>query len=254
MTNTNTLEPIAERYQREGYDARHIKSLLTEANRLLRSGSLEAALLIACATTEAGLREAIRKIGVEPSWSDFDELIQAACANGLIKPEDRIVLERGQRLRNTISHGFRPEAISAEDVRALLEITRMIYPSVSDPSSGIGVLSSLKEVTLEHGIRRFPDSVYHARQATIRLEEVVRRFASEISAEWDQTSDRSGHPVIILRLSDSWGAVTATFSPDELKDPSLFRPRFTSMWSDLLAVRSERLRQKLDEPTQDDGE
>ncbi len=81
-------------------------------------------------------------------------------------------------------------------------------------------------------------------QVTERLEEVVRRFSGEVKAEWDRT-DRNGHSLYTLRLSDRADSASASFAPEELRPSHELQIRLYRLWDALLKARSERLLQEL---------
>lgn len=77
-------------------------------------------------------------------------------------------------------------------------------------------------------------------QATKQLEDVVGTSNDSVRAEWDQTSDNHGRPVITLRLTDWTGTVQAQFRPNDLKSPLPLELRLLRLWGDLLQIRSHR--------------
>jgi len=66
-----------------------------------------------------------------------------------------------------------------------------------------------------------------------------------VSVEWDLAEDGYGEPVLVLKLSDLNGTVTATFQPPELQDDAHMRARLNRLWGDLLEIRSHRQVERL---------
>ncbi len=77
---------------------------------------------------------------------------------------------------------------------------------------------------------------------------MMKRSQIPLKAEWDVGTDANNQLCIILRLSDSFGAATATFSSKEMSDwtenPNHLKNRLHWLWGDLLQSRShEQLKQ-----------
>jgi hypothetical protein len=200
---------------------------------------VEASLLLAWSVTEAALREAVRKPNTPYARPPMPaELIREAPSLGSIPPQDIIVLERSWQLRNVVAHGLRPEALPPDLVQSLIELARRLIaaPAGAGPEPG----SELKSVRYGYGIRQTGDLLLLTAQANRALSEVLGPSTSVVSAEWDRNEDTHGRPMITLRLSDQTGAVTGTFTPDDLRSPPGLKRRFYRLWGDLLQVRNHQ--------------
>ncbi len=80
---------------------------------------------------------------------------------------------------------------------------------------------------------------------TNMLQSIVKRFADEITAEWDLAKDERGQPVVCLRLSDSYGQVTAHLDPETWRYGNYLQLCLLGLWSELLAIRSDKHMEKL---------
>lgn len=98
--------------------------------------------------------------------------------------------------------------------------------------------SGLRSVGYGYWIRQAGDLLQLAAQANRPLEEVLGPSAGLVAAEWDQTEDTRGRPLITLRLSDHTGAVTGVFTPEDLRTIPVLRNRLYRLWGDLLQVRN----------------
>jgi len=103
----------------------------------------------------------------------------------------------------------------------------------------------MKEVIYRDGIRQSAELGVLAPQATKLLEEILGASGGLVTAEWDRGEDARGQAVVILRLSDFSGSVTATFEPTELESPAHLRARLRRLWGELLQVRSHKQLQEL---------
>jgi hypothetical protein len=234
-TTSTTPPPISS--GREP-DTIHLRVLLTEAQRSLRNGALEAALLLTWSVIEACLREAVRQPGtafLRPPMPR--ELIREAAQRHILSPADRAILESSWNLRTMVSHGLRPDVLPPEAVQSLIDIARRL---TSTPPSEIDKAdtSGLKRVSYGYGVRQPAELRALVFSANRVLSEVLASSASLISAEWDRTEDARGQSIVTLRLSDFTGAVTGTFAINELRSYPILRDRLNSLWGDLLQIRN----------------
>jgi hypothetical protein len=105
----------------------------------------------------------------------------------------------------------------------------------------------VKQLTFGYRITQTPDLLALAKQRTVELAEMTEASAEPISAEWDQTTDGEGKPVVTLRLSDFAGSATTVFDPQELESFDRMRLRVYLLWSALLQERLDRQFQELHE-------
>ncbi|OWK38594.1 hypothetical protein FRUB_07714 [Fimbriiglobus ruber] len=216
----------------------YLHGLLNEAERLLQTLAVEAALILAWAATEAILREAVRRRGVESTRATFAirELIQTALVASILEWEEFKTLDEGWKLRNAVVHGFRPDALPPSIVRSLINTARRLLPST--PELVAEGQSYLKSVTYGYGLRQTSELLVTVQQTMPLLEEILGLSAAHISAEWDRAEGETGQSVVTLRLSDNWGAVTGTIRPAEFAKRATLRSRLNWLWGDLLEVRN----------------
>jgi hypothetical protein len=89
--------------------------------------------------------------------------------------------------------------------------------------------------------------------ATELLRDVPGGSSGQVEAEWNRVEDGRGRVVYTLIIRDFTGEVEASFTPEELKNPTHMRVRLYGLWSDLLRVRNRKQMQQLQEagPTED---
>ncbi len=217
----------------------HMRTLLAEAERSLRSGAIEAALLLAWSVVEAALREATRYPNtayVRPPMPR--ELIQTAAERGILSPHDLLVIDSAWQIRNVVSHGLRPDALPPDLVRTLIDLARHLI--VAPPETGPESHSNLRNVGYGYGIRQSGDLLPLASRATLALSNVLGPSSGVVAAEWDRAEGPGGETVVTLRLSDNAGAVTGTFTPEDLKSPKILKNRLYRLWGDLLQIRNHQ--------------
>jgi hypothetical protein len=226
-------------------DAMHLRTLLAEAERCLRAGAIEAALLLSWSVLEAALREAVRQPGtafIRPPMPR--DLLREAARSRILSPEELSTVEQVWHLRTMVAHGLRPDLLPADPVTELISIARRLIaapPSESAPEQG----AALNSVSYGYGIRQVGELLPLASQANRVLSDVIGPTAGQVSAEWDRTEDTRGRTIVTLRLSDPTGAVTGTFTPDDLRAYPILRNRLFRLWGDLLQVRNHQQLQGL---------
>jgi hypothetical protein len=103
----------------------------------------------------------------------------------------------------------------------------------------------MPEVVYRQGLKEDQELYRSAQQGTKTLVEILGPSADSVTAEWDRGEAAPGQTVIILRLSDFAGSVTAVFDPGELDSPARLRSRLRLLWGDLLRIRSHHYLQTL---------
>jgi hypothetical protein len=102
----------------------------------------------------------------------------------------------------------------------------------------------MKQVIYSDRVKQSPDfSAIEA--ATLKLEEIVRRYADEVTAEWDRPDDFRNTKIFTLRLADWSGAATVIITREELQSEQLLRGRQLQVWGDLLQIRSHRILEQM---------
>jgi hypothetical protein len=134
--------------------------------------------------------------------------------------------------------------ISGAKVRRRASSARMAI------SEGQGVRSARKkwkgdaamnQVIYRDGFKQAGPLRVAADKATQLLEEECGSLANTVSVEWDRGEDASMQSVLVLRLFDSDGSVTAVLEPKELEEPKQLRGRLRSLWRKLLDIRGRKL-------------
>ena len=95
----------------------------------------------------------------------------------------------------------------------------------------------MNQVIYRDGIKQAGALRSAAEEATRQLEDVLGPLAESVSVEWDRGEDAAIRSVLVLRLFDADGSVTAIFDPKELKELSYLRSRLRLLWGDLLQIR-----------------
>src|SRR5712692_2984481 len=83
----------------------------------------------------------------------------------------------------------------------------------------------LQRVTFDNRVRQSGVLFFLARKATARLEEILGPSAEQVAADWERAEDGQGRGLLILRLRDWTGAVSAVFTPTELESASQMQSR-----------------------------
>ncbi len=109
-----------------------------------------------------------------------------------------------------------------------------------DSASGKVVTRDTMKVEYSDKAKQWGEGFALLQQATKRLEEVVGPATAWVVAVWDRAEDARGRSVYTLRISDWEGAVSATFTPDELRSRTQDRYYWHRLWGDLLQVRSHQ--------------
>jgi hypothetical protein len=96
-----------------------IETRLRDGRRLVEAKMLPAALLVTWSATEAAMRRAAKKHRVDVPDFRPATLITRLYTDGLLDREDYDQLMHYMRLRNTVAHGFREDALDASSVEQL---------------------------------------------------------------------------------------------------------------------------------------
>ncbi len=99
-------------------------------------------------------------------------------------------------------------------------------------------------VSYDEQIRRSPELLSLAEQATPQLEAVVGPSHAEAQAEWGY-EEEAGHKWATLQIRDAPEEVRTRLAPEELRETSRVRKRLRWLWGDLLQARLNRLVQGL---------
>jgi hypothetical protein len=213
-------------------------SLLAEAERLLMPDTPRSAILMAWAAFEAAAREVLRDKEKDVEKRLPRELLDELRDKNFLTPLEYQMLRQAMYVRNAIAHGVKPDAVPDEFVRFLLNMVRKL--KARQPSDAVGITDRVSITIHRAGINEHPELCKLVNQAERTLGEVIGQSRSSVSVEWDLAEDGKGRPIIVLKLSDFTGAVTATFAPDELEKPIHLRTRLYRLWGDLLQIRTKK--------------
>ncbi len=213
-------------------------SLLEEAERLQMPETRRAALLMAWTAFEAAAREVLQGDGHEIEKRPPSALIQDLLKAGHIDQVEAERLRQGMYLRNVIVHGVQPREVPPEVITFLLEAVRKLkHPRLSDK---LRLHDSVSVTVIRNNLNRDAGLRSQVEMATKVLDEVLGTSRGLVSVDWDLGEDGQGRPVLILKLSDFTGTVTASFSPDELAKPQHMKTRLFRLWGDLLQIRNTK--------------
>ncbi len=105
---------------------------LQESERLLDAGAVEAAILIAWATSEAAVRLLATEEGLVLDRPIPIAVLKQAVMNGVISREDYNFLEHAMKYRNALAHGYKIADLDPMLVKDLIRTTKHI---LEDPPS-----------------------------------------------------------------------------------------------------------------------
>ena len=109
-----------------------IARTIREGESLLVQNHLEAALLLGWASTEATLRLLAGKEDITLKHADPSYLLKQLVTYGVISKEEYRVLGDAMKLRNAVSHGFKPEKFAPDAAQELLGIANTLLQSIAD--------------------------------------------------------------------------------------------------------------------------
>ena len=110
---------------------------ITEAERLLGSGSAEAALLLAWAVTEPTVRLLAEREGLKTDRSTPLHVLKQAVVNGVISRADYNFLLQALRHRNAQAHGFIQPDFDPTLAGVLIDTTKRLLQSAMLESEGV---------------------------------------------------------------------------------------------------------------------
>lgn len=227
-------------------DIGYVERQLSQAESLIKTGSIDGALLVAWAATEAALRKVARWANEDIRTGKLQELVRIANRTAIIDSKEASHIQSCLRARNAVAHGFQTVSNDASQVSGLIEITKRIVSvlqgATDTTAPAIGLSVTLVSNSVKDEIGDLIDGVNEL------LWEITKRSSSPVQAEWQTAENGEGKTIIVLRLSDEFGAVTGTFSPGEFVDVPILREilkfRLKHLWGDLLQIRShEQLKQ-----------
>lgn len=115
-------------------DRQEILSRLEEVNALLHASHTDAALLLAWSFAEATLRLLARSEELEIRRPEPTYLLKQLATHAAISQSDYQLLMAALQQRNSVAHGFRTEATTAELVHNLAETVGHLLEMVPDPA------------------------------------------------------------------------------------------------------------------------
>ena len=110
---------------------------ITEAERLLASGSNEAALLLAWAVTEPTVRLLTNIEGLETHRTRPQHILKQAVVNGVVSRADYNLLLQALRHRNAQAHGFVQPDFDPNLIGALIDTTKRLLQTAMLESEGV---------------------------------------------------------------------------------------------------------------------
>ncbi len=115
---------VAEEFPgvRARHDTEYTTRLLVDAQHLIEQGPLSAAVVIACAATEAVLRETAQREQIDLPKPTPRLLLKTAYANGIIGREEWKRASAVFAQRDSIVHGFVPTALTTDAPQFLVEL------------------------------------------------------------------------------------------------------------------------------------
>jgi REase_AHJR-like len=220
--------------------------LIQEAELLLSPLTLRSALVMAWSAFEAAARTALRPGSTEfeamPPRKMLDELIK----KGLIGASEFNLLQMALYYRNLIAHGGFPEDFPPDWPAAVLTATRELLKSAG-ASSNLSLRDSVGVTIVRKAVNesKYKDLV---ERATTVLRYLLGPRADSVAIDWGLAEDARNHRMLVLRLSDATGSVSATFEPPELENERHLMDRLNRLWGDLLEIRSHNQVKRLQKP------
>jgi REase_AHJR-like len=210
--------------------------LIEEAERLLNPLTIRSALVMAWSAFEAAARAALQPGTTAFQGSPPRKLLEELLAKGLIAYEEFNILQQSLFNRNVIAHGGRPEELPPELASSVLAVAKRLLKSVGVTST-MRLWDSVGITMVRKGINqsKYKDLVD---RATKVLTDLLGSMRNGVAIDWGVAEDSRGHPILVLKLSDATGAVSATFDPSDLEDQNLLIGRLNRLWGDLLEIRS----------------
>lgn len=219
----------------------YVRSMILEAEQLLRLDVPRAAFVMAWASFEAAARDMLRRAGRDADKMPPFEMIASLMREGQIHVSELDPLRRCLNLRNTIVHGVRPDSVPRELTVLLIDLARRLAAQAAGDTALRTSFSMATSATVFRArLNQAPGLKEKAAAADAILRSILNSSRPAISAEWDLGEDARQRPVVTLTLSDYTGTVTTTFTPEEMDDPEHMRFRLNRLWGDLLRIRSHK--------------
>lgn len=119
------------------FTRKDVYSRLEEVEGLLKTGSLEAALLLGWGTVEAAVRLLAEDEHLTLDRIASSYLLHQAVTHGVISREDYDLLLRSMKYRNALAHGFKTADFDVALVREIINTTKHLLEETSRaPSEG----------------------------------------------------------------------------------------------------------------------
>lgn len=213
-------------------------SLLEEAEKLLMPETRRAALLMAWMAFEAAAREVLQRDEDHIEKRTPVSLIQEIFRKNYVDANGVERLRQAMYNRNLIVHGVEPTEVATEVVAFLLDTVRSLKNTQLDEQiERHGVPTT--PVRIQNALTGDDNILYRIMLVSTLLDEVLGTSRTQVLADWDQGEDSQGKPVIILKLSDLTGTVTASFTQEDLMKTRHMKTRFLKLWGNLLRFRAE---------------
>ena len=104
----------------------------------------------------------------------------------------------------------------------------------------------MKNVEYADALRNTPGLLKLAEESTTRLDGIIGKSASQVSAEWSKAKDASGKDLLTVRIWDPTAQAQLQFTPEEYKIPHLSKFLLLRLWGDLLEDRWDQRKKELD--------
>jgi len=217
--------------------------LIEEAEMLLNPLTLRSALVMAWSAFEAAARTALQPGKTAFAGSPPRRTLEELQAKELISLEEFNILQQSLYNRNVIAHGGRPEELPPELASSVLAIAKRLITRAGVTST-VRLRDSVSVAVIRKGVNqsKYKDLVDRASQV---LTDLLGPLRDGVAIDWDLAEDARGCQILVLKMSDATGTVSATFDPSELEDTNLLMSRLNRLWGDLLEIRSHNQLKRL---------
>ncbi len=211
-------------------------SLIEEVEMLLNPLTLRSALVMAWSAFEAAARVTLQPGATAFAGFSPKTLIDRLLGRALISDEEYHTLLKSLSFRNIAAHGGRPDDLPPDLAPSVLSISRRLLERAGVHSK-VHLRDTVSVAIVREGRNptEFGNLVEGANHVLFNL---LGRWREGVSVKWDLAEDARNRPVLVLKLSDVTGTVSATFEPSELEVPKLLESRMNRLWGDLLEIRS----------------
>ncbi len=211
-------------------------SLIEEVEMLLNPLTLRSALVMAWSAFEAAARVTLQPGSTAFAGSSAKIVIDQLLSRALISDEESHTLSQSLSFRNVAAHGGRPDDLPPDLAPAVLSIARRLLERAGVHSKihlgetiGVGIVREGRDPAT------FESLVEGANRVLLDL---LGRWRDGVSVKWDLAEGARNRPVLVLKLSDVTGTVSATFEPSEFANLEVLESRLSWLWGDLLEIRS----------------